>query len=158
MLRFCTSFVRPLLEYGSLVWSPISSLQVSQLEAVQRYFTNKIPSCRFLPYHLRLKKLSLHSLLHRRKVADLIFFHSIVTGRTLLSLAPHLLFIPPTVTRGHNLKIMVPRLKYVKTGQNFLTRCAPEWNKLPINSLDFSVEHFRKTIVISITDSCLIIV
>src|SRR6266568_5071596 len=92
---------------------------IPQLEAVQRYFTNKIPSCRFLPYHLRLKKLSLHSLLHRRKVADLIFFHSIVTGRTLLSLAPHLVFIPPSVTRGHNLKMMVLRLKYVKTGQNF---------------------------------------
>ena len=117
---------------------------VSVLESVQRFFANKIPGCRFLPYQHRLRKLSLHSLLHRRQVADLVFLHSIMSGRVCLSLSPHLTVIPPSTTRGHNLKVLVPITRYVKSGQNFLSRSAVSWNKLSNSVLSLSEIQFRK--------------
>ena len=153
MVRFLTSYVRPLLEYGSSVRSPINSLDISRLEGVQRFFTNKVPGCRFLPYHTRLTKLSLHSLQHRRKVADLVFLHSIITGRANVSLAPHLLYVPPSVTRGHNLKIILPCTRYLKSTQNFLSRVAPEWNKLSPSTLESSVDLFKRIMIKSIVDA-----
>jgi len=60
MLFFYTTYVRRLL-YCSPVWSPISAFNLNKLESVHRFFTNKIHGCTFLPYHQRLRKLSLHT-------------------------------------------------------------------------------------------------
>jgi len=51
MLKFYITYVSPLLEYGCAVWGPISSHDINTLENVQRYFTNKIRGCKFLPYN-----------------------------------------------------------------------------------------------------------
>jgi len=72
MLKFFTNYVRPILEFSSSVWSPItSSDKKNKLENVQKYYINKIQSCTFLSYHLRLNILSISSLQHRRLINDL---------------------------------------------------------------------------------------
>ena len=62
---FCT-YVRPMLEYCSPVWSPHTKCQNDKIEEVQRFFTVRIaglwPSC----YDRRLAVLKLHSLEYRR--------------------------------------------------------------------------------------------
>jgi len=120
------------------VWCPVAANDINTLENVQRYFTNKISECTYLPYSQRLTILSLNSLQHRRAVSDLVTLHALISGRSLFTLTPHLNHIPPSITRGHNLKIDIPLLKYSQSKQNFLSRTAPCWNTLPFLALSSS--------------------
>ena len=147
MLKFYLVYVRPILEYASVVWNPTSVGDINVLESVQRGFTNKIPGCTFLPYSRRLEILGINSLQHRRSVSDLVCLYSIIVGDLDLSLAPFLLFNSPSVTRGHNLKIVPPLLKRAYSKQNFLSRTVPLWNTLPLSALQArSRASFRKFI------------
>ena len=153
MLKFYTTYVRPILEYGSVVWCPVSSKDINILENVQRFFTNKITGCTYLPYSQRLSILSLHSLHHRRIVSDLATLHSLVSGNLLLSLTPHMNHTPPSITRGHNLKIDIPTMRYVSSKQNFISRTASYWNSLPLSVLSAtSNSSFRHRITKSLFD------
>ena len=155
MLLFYITYVRPILEYCCVVWGPVSHSQINSIENVQRYFTNKIPGCTFLPYSQRLARLGLDSLEHRRSIIDLMFLYSIITGSLEISLAPHLLHIPPSITRGHNLKILDPFLKYSGSRQNFLHRTVSCWNNLPLSVMSSrSRLTFRKNLSIFLKDPC----
>jgi len=109
MLNFFTCYVRPILEYCSPIWSPTLLFEIYMIKRVQRFFTSKIPGCTFLHYSQRLAKLSLHSLRHWRLVTDLSTLFSLISGHTSASLSPYIIFIPPSVTRYHNLQIYVWR-------------------------------------------------
>jgi len=132
MKLFFITYVRPLLEFASPIWNPILISQINALESVQRYFTNKIPTCSFLPYKRRLEILNLDSLLKRRNVADQVFVFSILNGSTNCSLYPYLELANPTITRGHDLRILRPVLNLASSQQNLISRICPTWNKLPI--------------------------
>ena len=69
-----TSFVRPLLEYGSVAWCPYKKQDIKRLEKVQRRATKLVPSIRNKSYEDRLKSLGLTSLEDRRIRGDLIQF------------------------------------------------------------------------------------
>ena len=133
MTKFFISYVRPLLEFSSPVWSPISSFEINLLEGVQRYFTSRIRDCTGLPYHVRLSLLSLHSLYHRRLVTDILTLHSHLTANAAPPLLPHLSFFPPSIARGHNLKLFLPITHYKSHAQNFLSRLSSTWNSLPLS-------------------------
>ena len=139
--------MRPLLEYCSVAWNPTNQGDINSLERVQRYFTSKISFCSTFTYSQRLSMLSLHSLQFRRTVADITFLYSLVSGGYEISLAPHLTYINPSITRGHNLKILPPLLHYTHSLQNFLSRSAPIWNALPTSAFNFtSRSAFRNNI------------
>ena len=131
MVKFFNIYVRPILEYNSSVWSPCSSMNINLIEGVQRYFTSKIAGCVTLPYQQRLTFLSLHSLNQRRLVTDLSTLSSLVSTRIDLPLLPRLIFLPPSSTRGHNLRILIPLNHYSSHDQNFISRTASIWNSLP---------------------------
>ena len=57
---FCT-YVRPTLEYCSVVWSPALKKDIYRLEAVQRRFTERLTVLRNIPYCDRLACLNLDS-------------------------------------------------------------------------------------------------
>ena len=64
------TYVRPLLEFNSVIWSPTLIKDITLLESVQRNFTRRI-CLRDTPYCDRLKYLNLKSLEERRVIADL---------------------------------------------------------------------------------------
>jgi len=64
---FCT-YVRPILEYCSPVWSPHFKYLITKIEHVQRYFTKRLKGCWNMPYEHKLITLCLESLKHRRLV------------------------------------------------------------------------------------------
>jgi len=97
--------VRPILEYGSVVWSPVFRFDNNRLETVQRFFTNKISEFTFLPYTAYLSKLYLHSLFYRSQIADFRISYSLFSGNQTVSLSPHLILLPPSISRSHNLRI-----------------------------------------------------
>ena len=53
----CKSLVRPIFEYGNLVWGPYYKTDIHKLEKVQRKATRMIESIRYLDYEERLKVL-----------------------------------------------------------------------------------------------------
>ena len=48
-----TTYVRPLLEYNSSIWSPNDVYNITKIESVQRRFTKRIPSVSQLSYRDR---------------------------------------------------------------------------------------------------------
>src|SRR6266581_9178480 len=121
MKLFFTTYVRPLLEFASPIWSPISQSSINALELVQRFFTNKIPTCTFLPYKRRLEILNLDSLQKRRVVADLVVIFTILNGSTNTSLYPYLILANPSITRGHDLRLIRPVFTLASSNQNIIS-------------------------------------
>ena len=74
LLRLYKSMVRPILEYGNIIWGPHYVLDQCKLEGVQRRATKLIPSLRDEPYidWLVILNLRIPSLLYRYKRGDLI--------------------------------------------------------------------------------------
>jgi len=73
---FCT-YVRPLLEYCSPVWSPHTQCLINRIEKVQRHFTKRIAGLWSMSYDKRLRTLGLQSLEYRRVIYDLILYYKI---------------------------------------------------------------------------------
>ena len=59
--------VRPILEYGNVVWGPFFVTDQIAIEKVQRRATKLVTSIRELPYNERLSTLKLPSLYYRRR-------------------------------------------------------------------------------------------
>ena len=78
------TYVRPMLEYCSPVWSPVSVALINQLESVQRRFTKRLPGFQSLPYDDRCARLGIDRLELRRLRADLILCYKIIHGLVLL--------------------------------------------------------------------------
>ena len=64
--------VRPILEYGNIIWHPYYKRQSIAIEKVQRRATRLIPELRYLDYKSRLAALKLPSLKYRRFRGDMI--------------------------------------------------------------------------------------
>ena len=71
MKAFCT-YVRPLLEYSTPVWSPHYQYLIFKIENVQRANTKRLAGMKNLNYLERLKALGISSLERRRIERDLI--------------------------------------------------------------------------------------
>jgi len=74
------SYVRPLLEYNCVVWSPGLVRDVTLIEQVQRRFTKRLRGLRNISYAERLKLLNLDTLESRRLKFDLIYCYKIIFG------------------------------------------------------------------------------
>ena len=75
------TYVRPILEYNSPIWSPYFEKDMPSIESVQKKFTRAICiRCNILfnSYFDRLRKLNLNLLEYRRTVTDLT---SMYTGK-----------------------------------------------------------------------------
>ena len=57
LVRAYKTYVRPLLEYNSVVWSPYQICQINAIEAVQRAFTKRLPVVKTFTYSERLSHL-----------------------------------------------------------------------------------------------------
>ena len=74
------TYVRPLLEYCTPVWSPYLIEDISKIENLQRYFTRRLFPRNTPNYAGRLKILDLESLEQRRLKFDLKMYFQIIHG------------------------------------------------------------------------------
>ena len=128
---FCT-YIRPMLEYSSSVWSPFFLKDINKIESVQRKFTKHLPGLYNTPYLERLRTLGMETLEERRIRLDLILMYKIVRG--LVDLDFQKLFsFNLNNTRGHRYKVNIPigRLNCKKF--SFVNRVARIWNALSDN-------------------------
>lgn len=82
-----TSLVRPILEYGSLVWSPFYSCHIKRIESVQKQFLLFAlrnlawnPDINLPPYLHRLALINLPTLERRRTMLDICFMVKLING------------------------------------------------------------------------------
>ena len=83
LVRAYCVYVRPLLEYNSVFWSPHLKCDIKTIERVQRRFTKRLPGYHKHSYSERLRLLQLPSLETRRIENDLIWCYKIVFGHTI---------------------------------------------------------------------------
>ncbi len=135
------SYVRPVVEYGTTVFSPSINRQsplgcltsIDRLETVQRYYTRLVfyklgfPET---PYIDRLKIFGLEPLELRRIKYDLCFVYKLSDGRVDAKLLDFF-DLGCSVTRGHPLKLAVPSCKRDVRKNHFSVRVVSIWNSLP---------------------------
>ena len=124
------SHIRPLLEFSSPVWNTGYAGDLRSLESVQRSWTKQVDGLCELPYSDRLHSLSMYSMYGRLIRADLILVWKVLHGN--LPYLEHLFLLSEEVrTRGHPLKLFVPRVLTDIRARFFSVRILHLWNSLP---------------------------
>ena len=131
MITLFTTHVRPIIDYCSCVWNTGFIQDIRVLEGIQRRWTKHVSGLGDMDYGQRLKFLGLFSIQGRLLRADIIFYWKILTGRCSISPDGIFQLAPPCGTRGHPLKLAIPRCNTDVRKRSFAVRCIPEWNKLP---------------------------
>lgn len=146
LLKAFLVYVRPLVEYCSQVWSPISLTDINKLERVQRRFTSRLRGMQGLPYCDRLSKLNLQTLELRRLLADVIFVFKVIKGVIIVD-RNIFEFAHVSSLRGHSLKLVKP-LAVINSRKSFFScRIIDIWNCLPDSTVELnSVLLFKNAI------------
>ena len=144
LVRAFVVYVRPVLEYSSVTWSPHLKQDIMMIEKVQRRFTKRLRGCKNLTYTDRLIKLALPSLELRRLHLDLIFCYKMVFGLIKLNFSDFFEFSSQP-TRGHAYKLYKLRSSNARVNF-FASRIVNVWNSLP-DSVGFtSLAVFKSSI------------
>jgi hypothetical protein len=136
-IRAFKVYVRPLLEYASVVWNPWLLKDINVIENVQRRFTRNVCVLCNLPvlsYDERLSMFNLDRLEVRRLRSDLVELFKIVNGYSSCRIYNDLNFAcnnNSTVTRGHRFKLNVTRVNKNLFKNYFTNRIVNVWNYLP---------------------------
>lgn len=146
LLRAFLVYVRPLLEYNSVVWSPELKCDINSIERVQRRFTKRLPGLKQYSYTERLFILNLITLELRRLHIDLIWCYKIVFG-ICTDFNDFFSISPSTTTRGHQYKLFQEHSGCSARARFFTHRIVNIWNHLPAEKIDFtSLSAFSRTV------------
>lgn len=126
------TYIRPLLEFNSVLWNPIQVFLIDSLENVQRKFTKRIPSLSHLNYLERLKVINLEPLELRRLKIDLTNYYKFL----VLPSNPELknrftVYNPPSSSRSAMPYLQKPVKRSTTLDSNFFVRSVNVWNTLP---------------------------
>ena len=125
-----TTFVRPHLEYGNLLWGPFNRADQRLVERVQRRATRMVANIRHKPYEDRLRSLQLPSLYYRRRRGDMIHAFQLFHGGVDASPADFFT-LADGPTRGHPFKVLKPAAETRARRFSFAVRTVNDWNSLP---------------------------
>jgi hypothetical protein len=134
--RAYTTYVRPLVEYCTSVWSPHLIKDINKIENVQRYFTRRIFPKEGHTYDERLKLLGLDLLELRRLKFDLKMYFKILHGQINLNIDNFFVLLPASHgTRSHNLQIQKQVYRNNTLNNTFSNRSIDCWNSLPTETV-----------------------
>ena len=146
LLRAFTTYVRPIVEHDSVVWSPYTVKDIDAVESVQRRFTKRLPGYNSLTYSERLKRANLLSLELRRLHLDLVWCYKILFGHVDMKSENFFEWAPHLSTRGHKYKLYKKSSSVSVRYHFFSERIVNVWNSLP-DEVDFrTVKSFTRTI------------
>jgi len=123
-------FVRPILEYCSVVWSPAFKKDIVRIEAVQRRFTKRLSGYSKLYYDERLASLNCESLYSRRVKCDLVMCYQMLTGSVNIDTNAFFTRSYLSTTRVNSMKLFKPQFTSVRHGNFFANRVISHWNSL----------------------------
>ena len=137
LLRAYITYVRPIVEYATVIWNPYLNKDIESIEQIQRSYTKKICSrCKipFNTYKDRLYMLSIRSLQYRRLEADLIMTFKILHKLVDIPFEKFFtLYSSPHNTRRHDYCLKQKTVKTNFLKNTFANRVVPTWNQLPNN-------------------------
>ena len=145
-MQMYTTYVRPILENNTYVWSPYLLKDIDALEGVQRFFTRQLPEMDGKSYEERMERAALLFLEERRIIFDITLVYKILHG--LIDIKSEDFFVRnATSTRGHSYKLGVQfsRVNYRK--YFFANRVVNIWNNLPLDVVESpSLYAFKKAV------------
>ena len=145
LLQGYKSYILPILNYCSPVWSPCAVGDVMLLESVQRAFTKKLPGFETKPYFERIGTLYLPTLELRRLYSDLVLCYKILHGLAGGRPENYGLILAHRQSRGHRYKLSKTNTRVDVRKFYFGCRICDPWNSLPdsVVSTD-TVQLFKK--------------
>ena len=133
------SYVRPVLEYASNVWSPHILKHINAIERVQKHFTKRITSLSHLSYPERLAAIDLEPLELRRLKADLVLYYKCVNDLVALPRNDYFQLSQYTSqTRTGGNRLIRPFCSTNRFENDFFNRCLSCWNSLPHDVINAS--------------------
>jgi len=124
------AYIRPHLEYASVIWTPSYQKDILAIEQVQRRATRLVPGMKQLSYEERLRALGLPTLMYRRERTDIFQVFKILNNYEEVNMRKNMEMSKNTTTRGHSFKLE-KRRALSKFGQKrFCTRSTNPWNAL----------------------------
>jgi hypothetical protein len=146
-LTLYKSFVRPQLEYSSVVWCPYTQGSTDKIERVQRRMCRMLRELKGSSYQNQLKKLNILSLQARRLRNQLITIYKMRRGLINLNFRDFFHVHENRTTRGHNCHITPKFAKNNYRLYYFTVSSASLWNKFSQEDIDSpSVETFKSKI------------
>jgi hypothetical protein len=124
------TYIRPIMEYASCVWSPHLLKDINALENVQRHFSKRIKAISELSYTERLALLDLEPLELRRLKCDLVMYFKILNNLVSVPCDEHFTFSSVSNTRAGGYKITKPFCATNIFGNMFFNRCVKAYNSL----------------------------
>ena len=124
------TLVRPIVEYSSIIWDPLTSSNIRKLEMVQRRYARFV----FGDYRTTssvtemVNQLQWTTLQERRAQAKAVMMFRIVNN---LVDVPHTYLTPTVALRGHSMKYLVPFTRTSVYRQSFFPDGIRIWNSLP---------------------------
>ena len=130
LVNLYKTYVRPSLEYASIIFSPHHLYLIDVLENVQKHFTKRLPGLKTVSYVDRLSFCKLESLELRRIYNDLIFMYKIMHNTVAVKLENCIIPADSHITRGNVLKLKKIRCNLNVRKFFFVFRTIDLWNKL----------------------------
>ena len=147
MLCLYKSLIRPIIEYGNVIWGPHYVIDQQAIEKIQHRATKLIPELRHDSYQERLSKLSLPSLVYRHQRGDLILLYQLINQHFNIDINDFFRYQTYTTTRGHNYKIYKPHAKRFCHVNFFTLRTINNWNSLPVSVVESAtVNSFKNSL------------
>ena len=84
LITLYKSIVRPLLEYGTPVWSPFLMKDIRKIESIQRHATKLVPNISNSSYESRLLEFGLPTLEYRRDRYDMLQVYKVLHDKSNL--------------------------------------------------------------------------
>jgi hypothetical protein len=146
MRRAFIVYIRPILEYNSIVWNPSLIHLIDLLESVQRNFTKRIAYISSRTYPERLAIMNLELLELRRLRFDLVYYYKIFNELTPFD--PNKVFsihTPVASSRSNLPYLQKPAKASNKSSSMLYYRCVEAWNTLPASlRLSSSLPAFKR--------------
>jgi hypothetical protein len=128
--RAFNTYVRPILEYCTPVWSPCLMGAIDSIEKVQRYFTRRLFAGKSFSYPERLFLLNWDSLETRRIKSDVTMYYKVIHNLVELD-SKNFFNFSNAPTRGHSQKIVKKFYSSNAYDNTFANRSVDCWNALP---------------------------
>lgn len=144
LLKAYKTYIRPILEYGTVIFFPKKKMLINMLESVQNSFTRKLlirtrgfDYSRIPSAAQRNLTFGLSSLESRRKSFDLLVVRKVLLGK--LKLKGNFFQLYPTRTRGETYKLYLPLVRSSARASFFINRAGREYQKLLKRSTSFQI-------------------
>ena len=130
LVAFFKTYVRPVVEFGSIIFNPQKNCATNQIENIQRRFTKRLPGMYEKTYRERLAALDLETLELRRLKTDLIFCYKLVHLLVDINAETFFTFASNHYSQRRSHRLLMPRYRPNVRKWFFAVRTVNVWNAL----------------------------